>query len=217
MASAAFFFISNRFNEINVGRCLDKLVSSLEPNVEFVLRCDLDDIRSCPVDGCLIGRDVDTWIDNLGRRRDRTEMSFCDACGELGVGDERVSLSYKNAHVKRLLFLHAKVKPQTCRHLLEPIHGVPIECFEHAYVFLLKRAFYKGPMCEQLVGEMAVEKDAFSGERPQEGYACRKLVHKEDVVFECGGTKEELGEREMELPCVCKENVEFAVPCPQQR
>jgi len=214
MASAAFFFISKRFNEINVGRCLDKSVSTAANSVEPDLRYDLNDIRGCPVDGCLIRLDVDTRINDLGRRRYGTEMSRRDACGKLGVGDERVSLSYKDAHVKRLLFLHHQ--PHTCRHFLEPIHRIAVERFEHADISLLKHTFYKGPMCEQLVGEMAVEKDAFSAECPEEGYTCRELVYEEDVVFGGSGTEEKLCERKMELPCVCEEDVEFAMPCARE-
>ena len=37
MANAAFFFISKRFNEVNVGRFLDKL-SSLKNDAELILR-----------------------------------------------------------------------------------------------------------------------------------------------------------------------------------
>lgn len=172
MPSAAFFFISKRFNEINVGRRLDKPVSIAGHSVEFVLRCDLDDIWGRPVDGCLVRVDVDTWIDDLGCRRNGTEMRLCNACGELGVGNERVSLSYRYPHVKRCLILRHQGKPRTCRDFLEPIHGVAVECFEHADLALLKCAFYKSSMCEELVGKVAVEQDTLSGEHPEEGYTC---------------------------------------------
>lgn len=141
-------------------------------------------------------------------------MSGRNACGELGVGDERVSLSYKDTHVSGLIFQQRR--PHTCRSLLEPIHRVAIERFEHADIFLLKRAFYKGPMCEQFVGKMTVEKDTFSAERPEERYTGRELVYKEDVVFRCSGSKEELCQGEMELSCVCKEDMEFATPCARE-
>ena len=140
-------------------------------------------------------------------------MSCRDACGELGVGDERVSLPYKDAHVNRLIFPQHQRRPLTCRSLLEPIHRITIERFEHADVLRLKRAFYEGPMREQLVGEMTVEKDTFSAERSEERYTCRELVYKEDVVFWRSGRKEELCQGEMELPCMCKEDMEFAMPC----
>lgn len=103
MASAAFFFISKRFNEINVGRCLDKLVSKVANGVEPDLRYDLNDIRGRKVDGGLIRLDVDTRINDLECGRYGTEMSRRNSCGELGVGDERVSLSYKDAHVKTVI------------------------------------------------------------------------------------------------------------------
>jgi hypothetical protein len=141
-------------------------------------------------------------------------MSRRNACGELGVGDERVSLSYKDTHVSRLIL--PQPRPHTCRSLLDPIHRVAIEHFEHADVSLLERAFYKGPMCEQLVGEMTVEKDTFSAERSEERYTGRELVYKEDVVFRCCGRKEELCQGEMELPCMRKEDMEFAVPCTRE-
>lgn len=50
-----------------------------------------------------------------------------------------------------------------------------------------------------------VEKDALFYEHPEESR--RKLAHKEDVMFGCDGTKEELSQCEMELPCVSKEDV----------
>lgn len=139
-------------------------------------------------------------------------MSHCNACGELGVGDEGVSLSYRDARVKRLKF--TKRKPHTCRKLLKPIHRITIECFEQANLSLLKRAFYECPVRKQLVWEMAIEKDPFRAEHSEEGYARRKLVYKEDVVFGCSGTKEELCQSEVKLPRMCKEDVEFATPSP---
>lgn len=102
MASTAFFFFSKRFKDINVDRCLDKHVSCVKHETEPVLRCDLDDIRSRPVDRCLVRLDVNARIDDLERRRDRTEVSLGDARGELGVGDEGISLSYKDARVNPL-------------------------------------------------------------------------------------------------------------------
>ena len=83
-------------------------------------------------------------------------------------------------------------KAHTCRDLLEPIHGIAIERLEHPDVPLLQPAFDKRPMRKQLVGEMTIEKNTFSTEHPEEGYTRRELVDKEDVVLECGGTKEEL-------------------------
>lgn len=142
-------------------------------------------------------------------------MSRGNACGELGVGDERVSLSYKNAHEKRLKFRKYQRKSRTCRNLLEPIHRIAVECFEHANISLPKRAFDECPMRKQLVGKMTIEKDTLSAEHPEEGYTCRELVYEEDIVFGCSGM-EELCQSEMKLPCMCKEDVEFAMPCPRE-
>lgn len=51
--------------------------------MELDERCDVDDIWGCPVDEYLVGRDVDAWIDDPRRRRDRTAMNLRDACGHL--------------------------------------------------------------------------------------------------------------------------------------
>lgn len=72
MASTAFFFISKRFNEINVGRSLDKLISCLSDNEDRLLRCDLPDVRCSPVNGCLIRLDIYARVDDLGCRFYRT-------------------------------------------------------------------------------------------------------------------------------------------------
>jgi hypothetical protein len=43
-----------------------------------------------------------------------------------------------------------------------------------------------------------------------------RVGHKEDVMFRCCGRKEELCPGEMELPFMCKEDMEFAMSCTRE-
>lgn len=184
-ASAAFFFPSNRFKDRSVGRSLSWVLvnAARGAGMKSDVRRDLQNVGILPID--LLGFvccQINPRIHDLRRRRDRREVGFEDACSELRVGENDISLSY--AAILRITARREQTCPLTCGDLLQPVHRKTIDTLQHTSSSR-HSPFDERSVGEKLVREVAVEHDPCVSEYAQQWHTRRQLVHKVYVVRRC--------------------------------